>query len=58
MNLDKIVIPDSKEVISCIEKASVVKSIISDLLQGKNSLEQSIIITAPDETFNLLKVKY
>jgi len=57
MNLDKIVIPDSKEVISCIEKASMIKSIVSNSLQGKNSLEQSIIITAPDETFNLLKVK-
>jgi len=57
MNIDKLVIPDSKEVISCMENALIVKSLISNLLQGKNSLEQSIVITAPDETFKILKVK-
>lgn len=43
--------------ISVIEKGLAVKKKVSNLLQGKNSLEQSLIITAPDETYNLLQVK-
>lgn len=35
----------------------MIKNKLSNLFQGKNSLEQSIIIAAPEETYNLLKVK-
>lgn len=50
-------IPDSKNVITAIEQSLMVKSKVSDLLKGKNPLEQSIVISAPNETFNLLQVK-
>lgn len=57
MNLDEIVIPDSEKVLSVIENGLAVKSKVINLLKGKNSFEQSIIIAAPDETLNLLQVK-
>lgn len=56
MNLDQIVISDSEKVKSVIENALMVKSKVSNLLQGKNSLEHTLVISAPDKTFNLLKV--
>jgi len=56
MNLNQIVIPDSEQVISTMENALMVKNKVSNLLQGKNSLEQSLVIALPDKTFNLLKV--
>lgn len=56
MNLDKIVVPDSEKVIYIVQKALMVKSKVFSLLQGKNSLEQSIVIDAPEEIFNVLKV--
>lgn len=34
----------------------MVKSKVSNLLHGKNSLEQTLTISASEETFNLLKV--
>lgn len=40
-----------------MENALMIKNKVSNLLQGKNSLEQSLVIALPDETFNLLKVK-
>jgi len=40
-----------------MENALMIKNKVSNLLQGKNSLEQSLIIALPDKTFNLLKVK-
>lgn len=57
MNLNQIVIPDSEQVISIMENALMVKNKVSNLLQGKNALEQSLVIALPDKTFNLLKVK-
>lgn len=57
MNLNQIVIPDSEQVISIMENALMFKNKISSLLQGKNSLEQSLVIASPDKIFNLLKVK-
>lgn len=56
INLDQIIISDSEKVISVMEKAFILKSQVSSLLNGENSLEKSIIITAPNETLNLLKV--
>lgn len=56
MNLNEIIIPDSEKVLSVIENGLIVKSKVSNLLKGKNSFEQSIIIAAPDETLNLLQV--
>jgi len=57
VNLNQIVIPDSEQVISIMENALMVKNKVSNLLQGKNALEQSLVIALPDKTFNLLKVK-
>lgn len=57
MNLNQIVIPDSEQVISIMENALMVKNKVSNLLQGKNSLEQSLVVALPDKAFNLLKVK-
>lgn len=57
MNLNQIVIPDSEQVISIMKNALMVKNKVSNLLQGKNSLEQSLVIALPDKTLNLLKVK-
>jgi len=57
MNLNQIVIPDSEQVISIMDNALMVKNKVSNLLQGKNSLEQSLVIAFPDKTFNSLKVK-
>ncbi|XP_060879352.1 isoleucine--tRNA ligase, mitochondrial [Metopolophium dirhodum] len=56
MNLNQIVIPDSEQVTSIMENALMVKNKVSNLLQGKNSLEQSLVIALPDKTFNLLKI--
>lgn len=35
----------------------MVKNKLSNLLQGKNSLEQSLVIASPNKMYNLLKVK-
>lgn len=40
-----------------MKNALMVKNKVSNLLQGKNSLEQSLVIALPDKTLNLLKVK-
>ncbi|XP_060838287.1 isoleucine--tRNA ligase, mitochondrial [Rhopalosiphum padi] len=55
-NVHQIVIPDSEQVISTMENALMVKNKLSNLLQGKNSLEQSLVIASPSKTFNLLKI--
>jgi len=57
MNLNQIVIPDSEQVITIMENALMVKNKVSNLLQGKNVLEQSLVIASPEQIFNLLKVK-
>jgi hypothetical protein len=56
ISLDHIVISDPEKVLSIIENALMIKSKVSHLLQGKNSLEHSIILSAPNNVFNLLKV--
>jgi len=41
-----------------MENALIVKNKVSNLLQGKNSLEQSLIIAVPDKTFNFESYTY
>lgn len=56
ISLDQIVISDGEKILSVIENALMVKSKVSNVLQGQNSLEYSIILSAPSNIFDLLKV--